>query len=664
MSSRLSRDSLVVVVTQRLEWAESLCLQLAKKVRVAHVQNLLALKAHGDASALIVDATLAETLPRLPAVYVFCQKSAMVAHPCYVQYLTAEESQFDAVWAAMETTVARYACQCAADALADKCARCAREVQLIRERLNFIFQASSDVFWDWSDDEVHVLSGAEKLQHIWPEALPLNLENFRKNLYSKRDTETLNYWCSRALQDRELDTFDMELCVRTARGSKVWTRHKVRVLARDDSGVPVRIVGTITDITERKRREHKIINSNHVLEQQVKKRTRSLETTNKLLQKHIDHLKVVQAKAQAFQDTIDASSEAIIWLNPKENFKIIYANQSACAHFGYTKEMMYQFTLVDIIPQASMAERLSEEWNQRLLEKGVFETIHKHHDGSFIPVEITVTPFTHLQNICVAYFIRDISHHKEAEGQLLKNLEAERELRHMKDIFVNITSHEFRTPLAALRSALELLENYDDKMTQQQRCETFSDMKISIKHMATIMDDILLLGKANADQLKETVMPTDVGRVVKQCVKELQLVHKNRIIECVVEAMPEVVHIDGNLLMHILTNLLSNAIKYSNIDQSVTISVEYNNSELCVKVQDRGIGIPEEDRGRLFNIFYRGSNVENIKGVGVGLFLIKRCVDIMGGNITFDSVQGEGTIFQVRLPCKPEQTVEIKPASC
>ncbi|MFO1499388.1 MAG: ATP-binding protein [Verrucomicrobiota bacterium] len=106
---------------------------------------------------------------------------------------------------------------------------------------------------------------------------------------------------------------------------------------------------------------------------------------------------------------------------------------------------------------------------------------------------------------------------------------------------------------------------------------------------------------------------------------------------------------DENLLRHILTNLLANAVKYSPEDRTVLLQVERENSQAHFRVIDRGCGIPAADQARLFNAFHRGTNVRQIPGTGLGLVIVKRCVELHQGVIQYQSTEGSGTTFTVTV---------------
>ena len=114
--------------------------------------------------------------------------------------------------------------------------------------------------------------------------------------------------------------------------------------------------------------------------------------------------------------------------------------------------------------------------------------------------------------------------------------------------------------------------------------------------------------------------------------------------------MPAEIHVDERLLRHIFTNLLTNAIKYSHVGRTVRFELGLLETEIVCAVRDEGIGIPQADREWLFTAFHRAQNVGDRPGTGLGLVIVKRCVDLHGGKIDVESKLGEGTSVTVRLP--------------
>jgi PAS domain S-box-containing protein len=240
---------------------------------------------------------------------------------------------------------------------------------------------------------------------------------------------------------------------------------------------------------------------------------------------------------------------------------------------------------------------------------------------------------------------------EEARAELHRALEAERELGEMKSRFVGMVSHEFRTPLGVTMSAVEVIRHYDEKLTADKRRELCDDIYSATRSMASLMEHILLLGRVEAGKMGCRPAALDFAGLLQKIVDEQHSITERR---CPIE-MQLADDIEGAvgdeaLLRHIFGNLVSNAVKYSPAGESVLVSVNRRGSEAVCSIVDRGIGIPEKDQERLFESFSRASNVGDIPGTGLGLVIVKRCVEYHGGSITLTSAPGEGTTFTVVLP--------------
>jgi len=245
----------------------------------------------------------------------------------------------------------------------------------------------------------------------------------------------------------------------------------------------------------------------------------------------------------------------------------------------------------------------------------------------------------------------DITQRKRAEEELLKTLEREKELSQLKGNFVSMVSHEFRTPLAIIQSSAELLREFFQKMQPAERDEHLESITGNTRRMAAMMEEILVLSRLDAGKLdfKPTVL--DLNSFCRRVVDEVLSATNRRcpIDLSLASALPQA-HADERLLAHILTNLLSNAVKYSEPGACVRFAVERDSAEALFVIRDEGIGISEDDQQMLFTAFHRGANVGSRAGTGLGLLLVKRCVELHHGKVRIESKVGQGTTVTVRLP--------------
>jgi len=237
------------------------------------------------------------------------------------------------------------------------------------------------------------------------------------------------------------------------------------------------------------------------------------------------------------------------------------------------------------------------------------------------------------------------------EVQLRQALAQEQELGNLKTAFIAMVSHEFRTPLNVIVTSSDILSRYFDRLPEEERTEHLGSIQKSIKRMAGMMDDVLLLGRFDAGQQKLQPAELHLAAWCRRFVDEMRSATSGRCpIELFLAEFEPIVRADEGILRHILANLLSNAVKYSRPGEAVHLRVEQQGADAVFTVADHGIGIPVTDRRRLFESFQRGGNVGQISGTGLGLVVVKRGVDLHGGTVAFTSEESTGTTFTVRLP--------------
>ncbi|MBW4562480.1 MAG: hybrid sensor histidine kinase/response regulator [Mojavia pulchra JT2-VF2] len=226
------------------------------------------------------------------------------------------------------------------------------------------------------------------------------------------------------------------------------------------------------------------------------------------------------------------------------------------------------------------------------------------------------------------------------------------EINQFKSEFVSMLSHDIRNPLNTILLAAGLLQNNDERLTNEKKRSHLQMIRAAIKNMAQLLDEVSLIGQADSGKLPCEFISLDLEAFCRQLVEEAQLTIGEKHLNVVFSSMGE---LDGavwdeSLLRHILANLLTNAIKYSLPGGTVRFEVIGQEDIIIFRIQDYGIGIPEKDQKRLFQPFQRAENVGSIPGTGLGLAIVKKCVEAHGGDILVDSTVGVGTTFTVILP--------------
>lgn len=259
----------------------------------------------------------------------------------------------------------------------------------------------------------------------------------------------------------------------------------------------------------------------------------------------------------------------------------------------------------------------------------------------------------------------DVTHRREAEDEMRESLERQQELSDLKTRFVSMASHEFRTPLATILSSAELLRDYLDRLTPEERHDLVHSIELAVQRMTYMLDDVLAIGQAEAQREEYRPAELNLRAFCEDAIREARRAAPRGTamqhdLVLTLAGGPCAVWLDEKLLRHILGNLLSNAIKYSPAGGAVRLSADVRDggSQVCFVVADNGLGMPPQDMPRLFETFYRASNVGSISGTGLGLSIVKRAVDLHGGTIGLDSQLGVGTRFTVTLPCAAPPAAE------
>ena len=262
--------------------------------------------------------------------------------------------------------------------------------------------------------------------------------------------------------------------------------------------------------------------------------------------------------------------------------------------------------------------------------------------------------FTSFGIICGVYFLVFWQEkRRQKSDEIHRLLLQEKELSDLKIQLFSMISHEFRTPLTVILSASQLLENGLKDAEQSSRKNLYR-IQSSVKLMNQFLTDILILTRAESGNLSCQLEPLDIEAFCLNLVEDFQFINKNNTpIKFVSQGLMIRPYLDEKLLYSILSNLLLNAIKYSPTGAGISLILGKDSDRIVFQVRDHGIGIAEEDRGKIYEPFYRGQNVENIIGTGLGLAVVKKCVELHRGEIALDSQVDKGTSFTVKLPISP-----------
>lgn len=291
-------------------------------------------------------------------------------------------------------------------------------------------------------------------------------------------------------------------------------------------------------------------------------------------------------------------------------------------------------------------------------------------DGSSFPVEYISTPLQdeHGKLIGTVVAFQDITQRKWAESVLQRtNEDLELKVRdrtaalqqaneqlqalsELKSRVVSMVCHEFRNPLNNILLSASSLERYDTQLSPDHRRAYLRGVKTEVKRMTQMIDDILVIGKIEADKLRAQPTPIDLLQFCQSLVAEMQLVSNGHQLTVTSRHARLIAELDETLLRSILTNMLSNSIRYSHPPTTISLQLSKHKGQVIFRISDQGIGIARDDLPHLFEPFHRGKNVSNIPGTGLGLNIVKRFVELHHGTITVHSKLDRGTVFTIVLP--------------
>ncbi len=383
---------------------------------------------------------------------------------------------------------------------------------------------------------------------------------------------------------------------------------------------------------------------------------------------------------------------------------IILVNPSACRMFGYTEEELKGRPVELLIPQHYRRghEKLRDDFyhdpRNRVMGHGR-DLYGARKDGKNIPLEVSLSTYVQDGERYVIAFIVDITHRKEIENSMIRQqeqlervtsemrqlnteleakveertiilkealqrleesqlelseaLDKERQLNEIKSRFVSMASHEFRTPLSTVLSSASLLSKYTKTEEQEKRNRHIDKIKGSVKHLNDLLEDFLSLGKLDEGKVGTVWHDINLRETLQDTIDEMKgLVKANQQILYIHMGNEEICS-DKKLIKNIIINLVSNAIKFSEEHATIHVNSTVKEDLAQVSVRDEGIGISEDDQHHLFTSFFRGKNAINIQGTGLGLHIVKRYLDLLGGEVFIKSELGRGTTITFTIPVKP-----------
>jgi len=345
-----------------------------------------------------------------------------------------------------------------------------------------------------------------------------------------------------------------------------------------------------------------------------------------------------------FELAVEYASDHIVITNAEGI--ILYANKAVTGITGFSTEEVIGKKAggKELWGGLMTPETYKTLWHTIKEEKKPFwsELRNKRKNGEEYTADAHITPVLNGSGE-VIFFVgieRDITKAKEIDR--------------MKTEFISLASHQLRTPLSAMKWFLEMLLNGDAGNLTKEQKQMVENVDKSNERMLELVSALLNISRIESGRIIIEPKPTDLGQLINEVMVDLaaKIKEKKQTPIVSIHSGLKELNIDPKLVRNVYMNLLTNAIKYSPEKSEISVMVSKKGNEILSQVSDSGVGIPKEDQAKIFNKFYRASNVLSMEtdGTGLGLYLVKAIVESSGGKIWFESKEGKGTSFWFTLP--------------
>ncbi len=346
------------------------------------------------------------------------------------------------------------------------------------------------------------------------------------------------------------------------------------------------------------------------------------------------------------------SSPIPITVNKASDSTFIDFNQSFLDLVGYEYQELIGKNLVDLkiwLKESDRQSMFEEVLSIGTIRNREVEVMNKN--GINRTMLLSMESFQFEDEYLIITMGLDISEIKNAATVLQKSLDRQQELNMLRTQFISMISHEFRTPLTTIMLSTDMLKRYGANLSDDDKLKHFNRIQETILRMTQLMENVLILGKMESGKFDLHFDKVDLNSYCESIASNIEFntggLYK---IFYKYHSKENVTIIDENIFGLIITNLLTNAIKYSPKLSSVEFDVWLNEDNVVLSVRDYGIGIPEDDLRNLFNEFFRASNVGSTAGYGLGLSIVRKCIDSCNGKINIESKVNFGTTFTITIP--------------
>lgn len=485
------------------------------------------------------------------------------------------------------------------------------------------------VLWNNAAEKIFKFSKNEALNHeFFPMIIPkdelkdennqqiLNLLHHGKNLTESQVFEL-------RLHDKFQVEFDAEIAISSVKLKSEW-----------------HLIAVIRDISENKKKNVEILRKNKEINDQSKAILNILEDVNQEKEKVREHAE----NLKKFEAAVNQSNEMTVFSDA--DGKVLWGNPAIEKMTGFSLDEVFNAKAGQLWGGLMEKEFYVKLWHRIKVEKKVFSDIIYNHrkNGEKFTSTITIYPLLDDRgepNIFVA-----------TQRDITREVEVDR----MKTDFISLASHQLRTPLSGMKWFLEMLIAGDMGKLNKEQAEAIENIDKSNERMISLVGSLLNISRIESGRIIVEPESTDFATLVKTVTDELKIKFddkKQSLVVSVDKNSPKI-NIDPKLIRQVFLNLLTNANKYTPEKGEIIIFISQKDQDVLVQVSDDGYGIPEQEQRKIFEKFYRASNVvkQETDGTGLGLYLVKAIIESSNGKIWFKSKINQGTSFWFTLPLK------------
>ncbi len=250
---------------------------------------------------------------------------------------------------------------------------------------------------------------------------------------------------------------------------------------------------------------------------------------------------------------------------------------------------------------------------------------------------------------------------RERTVQLEEANQALTRLNRIKSDFISMVSHELRTPLTSIKGGIDIILDGIEGEISRSQGEVLQIAKNNVDRLARLIDNVLNFNRMEAGRLEVFFQPTDLGILVEETCRLMEMEAARKDIGIRVEVAPNqntIAVCDGDKIRQVLINLIHNAVKFTESQGKITVRLKRESGRILIAVEDTGMGIAPEDQKKIFEIFEQGTDLKKrAGGVGLGLMIVKKYMELHSGEIRLESEVGKGSTFVLILPVKPVRGV-------